>query len=60
MKVKTPMSHEVVRFKMLDIETSNSNSKENYFFLENYLTSDGAVSHNVLYYQPGSPLLVTK
>ena len=25
---------------------------ENYFFLENYITSGGAVSHNVLYYQP--------
>ena len=26
-------------------------SCENYFFLENYVTSEGAVSHNVLYYQ---------
>ena len=25
---------------------------ENYFFLENYGTSEGAVSHSVLYYQP--------
>ena len=25
---------------------------EDYFFLENYVTSEGAVSHNVLYYQP--------
>ena len=25
---------------------------ENYFFLENYITSEGGVSHNVLYYQP--------
>ena len=24
---------------------------ENYFFLENYMTLKGAVSHNVLYYQ---------
>ena len=24
---------------------------ENYFFLENYVTSEGAVYHNVLYYQ---------
>ena len=24
---------------------------EFYFFLENYVTSEGAVSHNVLYYQ---------
>ena len=25
---------------------------EDYFFLENYTTSEGAVSHDVLYYQP--------
>ena len=25
---------------------------ENYFLLENYDTSEGAVSHNVLYHQP--------
>ena len=25
---------------------------ENYFFLQNYVTSEGAISHNVLYYQP--------
>ena len=25
---------------------------ENYFFLENYVISEGAVSHNVLNYQP--------
>ena len=25
---------------------------ENYFFLKNYGTSEGAVSHNVLYHQP--------
>ena len=25
---------------------------EKYFFLENYVTLEGAVSHNVLYYQP--------
>ena len=25
---------------------------ENYFFLENYVTSEGAVSHNALFYQP--------
>ena len=24
---------------------------ENYFFLENYVTSEGAASHNVLYHQ---------
>ena len=46
---------------MLDFGTSNFNSDvlqsnsnilvENYFFLKNYVTSEGAVSHNVLYYQ---------
>ena len=57
MKEKTPLSHEVAYFKMLDFETSNSNCEvskikfvENYFFLENYATSEGEVSHNVLYY----------
>ena len=44
---------------MVDFETSSSKSEvsveinmKNYFFLENYGTSEGAVSHNVLYYQP--------
>ena len=43
---------------MLEFETSAevSNSIQiilvrNYFFLKNYVTSEGAVSHNVLYYQ---------
>ena len=44
---------------MLDFETSKSNSEvsksnsnvENYFFFENYVTSEGAVPHIVLYYQ---------
>ena len=59
MEEKTPLSHEVVCFQMLDFGTSNSklkglksNSLKIYFFLENYVTSDGAVSHNVLYHQP--------
>ena len=62
MKEKIPLSHEVVCFQMLllDFETPNSksevsksNSWKNYFFLENYFTSEGAVSHMVLhvYYQ---------
>ena len=60
MEKKTPLSHVVVCFQMLDFGTSKSNSEvlksssnilvKNYFFLENYLTSEGAVSHNVLYY----------
>ena len=44
---------------MFDFETSNSkpevsksNSPKIVFFLENYITSEGAVSYNVLYYQP--------
>ena len=42
---------------MLGFEISNSKlevskSNSNYFFLENYVTSERAVSHNVLYYQP--------
>ena len=42
---------------MLDFESSNSlgleiKFVENSFFLENYITSEGAVSHNVLYHQP--------
>ena len=60
MKEKPPLSHEVVCFQMLDFETSSSKLiwdleikfVENYFFLENIITSEGAVSHNVLYYQP--------
>ena len=68
-KEKTPSSHEVVCFQMLDFGTSKSNSEvskstsnisvENYFFLENYVTSEGAVSHNVSNIQQLS-LLVTK
>ena len=41
---------------MVDFETSSSKSEfkfvENYYFLENDVTSEGAVSHNVLYHQP--------
>ena len=59
MKEKIPLSHEAVCFQMLDFETSNSKPEvsksipwKNYFFLEKYVTSEGTVSHNVLYYQP--------
>ena len=61
MEEEVPLSHEVVRFQMIDFETSKSNSEvsksnsnilvENYFFFKNYVTSEGAVSHNVLCYQ---------
>ena len=53
MKGKTPLSHEVVCFQMLDFGTSNSKSevlKSN--SRKNYVTSEGAASNNVLYYQP--------
>ena len=58
MKEKTPLLlHEVVCFQMLDFDTSNSKIRglefvKNYFFLENYITSERAVYHNVLYCQP--------
>ena len=58
MKEKTLLSHEVVCFQTLDLETSKFNyevSKSNLWkmtSLENYVTLEGAVSHNVLYYQP--------
>ena len=62
MKEKTPLSHEVVCFQMLDfrhlkflIWGLEIKFVENYFFLENYSTSEG--SHKVLYYQP---LLITR
>ena len=57
MEEKTPLSHKIVCFQMLDFETSNSQKSNwhilvaNYFFPENYITSEGAVSHNVKYYQ---------
>ena len=51
---KTPLSHEDAwfrdhKFKIWGLETK---FVENYFFLANYVTSEGAVSHNVLNYQP--------
>ena len=58
MKEITPLSHKVVCFQMLDFETSNSKSegsKSNLWkitSLENYFSSEGAVSHTVLDYQP--------
>ena len=52
---------------MVDFETSSSTSevsKSNLWkitsFSKNYGTSEGAVSHNVSYHQPLSPLLATK
>ena len=55
---------------MLEFETSKSNSEvlksnskilvRNIFFLESDVTSEGAVSHNVLYYQRLSTPLIAK
>ena len=48
----TLVQHEVVCFQILDFETTNSKwgleikFVENYFFLKNYVTSEGAVSYN--------------
>ena len=54
MKEKTPLSHEVVCFRTLDFEIWGLEVKfvKNYFFLENYVTLEGSVSHSVLHYQP--------
>ena len=61
MKEKTPLSNKVVCFQMLDFGDLKFQFwglkikfVENYFFLENYFTSERAVSRNVLYYQPPS------
>ena len=51
---KTPLLHKFVCFQMPN-QTSGLKSiiiwVRNYLFLKNYVTSEGAVSHNVLYYQ---------
>ena len=49
------MVTEVVCFQMLDFEITwllELKFVENYIFLKNYVTSEGAVSHSVLYHQP--------
>ena len=48
MKEKTPLSHEVACFQILDFETSKSNSEVS---KSNSNSLVGAVSHNVLNYQ---------
>ena len=45
------MSHEVVCYYMVDFDTSNSKSEVSKI-PSFYVTSEGAVSHNVLCYQP--------
>ena len=64
---KKPLSHEVVCFQMLDFGTLKFNyevskSNSNIYlkitsFSKTTFTSEGAVSHNVLYFQP---LLITR
>ena len=55
MKEKTPLSHEVVCFQMLDFETSEFNSEvlksmwKGTFILKNYFNSEGAVSYITRY-----------
>ena len=59
MQEKTPSSHKLCAFRCLEFDTSAEVSYSaqiiilvrNYLFLKNNVTSEGAVSHNVLYYQ---------
>ena len=54
MKEKTPMLHYFVCFQMHHKRLQPKSFLiwvRNYFFLKNYSTSEGAFSHNVLYYQ---------
>ena len=55
MKEKTPLSHEVVRFQMISRPQDSKSEvlkSSSWKILENYITSEGAISHNVLYHQP--------
>ena len=67
MQEKTPLPHKVECFQLLDFGTakfnfefwkSNSNIVESYLFLENYVSSEGVVSLNVLNYQQLSNCLL--
>ena len=71
MEEKTPLAYEVVCFQMLDFGTSESYSEvsksnsniclENYFFLENYVTSSEREPFlTMLYTSNSSRMLVTK
>ena len=57
MEEKTPLSHKLCAFRCLNSRPQLRSRIQfnilvrNYFFLKNYVTSEGAVSHNVLYYQ---------
>ena len=65
---RTMVTRIVMCFKLLDFETSNSKSEVsksnsweiNYFLFEKYVTSEGAISHNVLYYQTLPITRITK
>ena len=52
MKEKTPLSHEVVCIPQILNLRSQNQIRGKLFLFENYVTSERAVSHNVLYYQP--------
>ena len=49
MEEKTHLSQKLCAFRCLKLNSIILIKK--YFFLKNYVTSDGALSHNVLYYQ---------
>ena len=57
MKEETPLSHEVVcvqmiwRPQILNLRFRNQIRGKLLLYFENYVTSEGPVSHNVLYYQ---------
>ena len=56
MEEKTPLSHKLCAFKCLNSKPQLRSGIQlflvsKYFFLKHYITSEGAVSHNVLYYQ---------
>jgi hypothetical protein len=59
MKEKTPLSHEVVCFlclisrpQILNLRSQNQIRGKLLLSRKLYVTSEGAVCHNVLYYQP--------
>ena len=56
MKEKLPLSQEVVCFQIFEtwnlILMSQNQIREQNFFFESCLTSEGAVSHNVIFYPP--------
>ena len=51
---KNTLVAQVVWFQMLELEASKSQNQKQNLFLKIYVTSEGAISHNVLYYQQHS------